>query len=105
MKLEIKNIGQAGTLESSDAQVIVAPGVSEGIHIELQSPVIQQFGEQMQEVVRDTLNKMNITNVSVKIQDQGALDCTLRARTLAAVLRAAGKQEELDWELIDKWSV
>ena len=36
--------------------------------------------------------------------DKGALDCTVQARTIAAVYRAAGTAGEIDWKEIDAWN-
>jgi citrate lyase subunit gamma (acyl carrier protein) len=41
--------------------------------------------------------------VEVIAVDKGALDCTIKARTLTAVHRAA-EMENYDWEEIDSWN-
>ena len=84
----------AGTLESSDLLVKVAPGASREIVI--RSEVIKQFGKQIKRVVTETLDKLAVTAGSIVIDDKGALDCVIRARVEAAVLRGADS-EELDW--------
>ena len=85
------NNASAGTLESGDILVQIAPSQAEGVEIELQSPVAAQFGRQIREVILDTLKGMDINNVYVKAVDKGALDCTIRARVAAAAVRASGK--------------
>ncbi len=81
----------AGTLESGDILVQIAPTDGEGLNIELQSSVAYQFGGQIKKVIAETLNGLGITRAEVKATDKGALDCTIRARVTAAAVRATGK--------------
>ncbi|MDR3515382.1 MAG: citrate lyase acyl carrier protein [Azospirillaceae bacterium] len=77
----------AGTLESSDLMVRIAPR-AEGLEIVLQSEVIHQFGIQIEKVVRETLARLDVVDALVVIEDKGALDCVIKARVQTAVLRA-----------------
>jgi citrate lyase subunit gamma (acyl carrier protein) len=86
----------AGTLESSDLLVKVAPSDKGSLDIIIQSEVIKQFGKQIKRVVTDTLNKLAVSEGSIVIEDKGVLDCVIRARVQAAVLRGFGS-EELNW--------
>ena len=86
--MEIKN-AVAGTLESGDILIQIAPG--DGLQVELQSSVAAQFGRQIKAVITDTLKGLGVENASIKATDKGALDCTIRARVTAAVVRATGK--------------
>ena len=86
----------AGTLESSDLLVKVAPSDKETLDIVIKSEVIKQFGKQIKRVVVDTLEKLSVSAGSIVIEDKGALDCVIQARVQAAVLRGCGS-EELDW--------
>ena len=86
--MEIKNAA-AGTLESGDILIQIAPG--DGLQIDLQSSVAAQFGRQIKAVITETLSGLGIENASVKATDKGALDCTIRARVTAAAVRATGK--------------
>jgi len=86
----------AGTLESSDLLVKVAPSDKGAREIVIQSEVIKQFGKQIKRVVAETLDKLSVSEGSIVIEDKGALDCVIRARVQAAVLRGAGS-EETDW--------
>ena len=81
----------AGTLESSDAQVTVEPGT--GIHLELESSVMNQYGRQIRATILETLERLEVKDVLIKVIDKGALDCTLKARVECAVFRSAGKSE------------
>lgn len=71
----------AGTMESNDIMVTLEPAQSGGIQISLTSNVLQQFGRQIEAVIRDTLTHYGIENAEVTAVDKGALDCTVRARS------------------------
>jgi citrate lyase subunit gamma (acyl carrier protein) len=86
----------AGTLESSDVLVKVAPTEKGTREVVLRSEVIKQFGKQIKQVVTDALDKLSVSAGSIVIEDKGALDCVIRARVQAAVLRGCSS-EELDW--------
>lgn len=88
--MEIKN-AIAGTLESGDIQVQIAPNENKGLQINLESSVAFQFGEQIKKVITETLVDLGIDNALVQANDKGALDCTIRARVTAAAVRATGK--------------
>ena len=79
----------AGTLESGDIMVQIAPG--DGLQVELQSSVAAQFGRQIKALITETLSGLGIDNAYVKATDKGALGCTIRARVTAAAVRATGK--------------
>ncbi len=91
-----KGLGQAGSLESCDALVMVelsAPG--NGLLLEMDSPSLLAYGEDMKKAVNETIASLGIGDASVKVQDRGALDCTLRARVETAARRAlAGLKED-----------
>jgi len=86
----------AGTLESSDLLVKVEPSDKGTRDIVIRSEVIKQFGKQIERVVTETLEKLSVSGGSIVVEDKGALDCVIRARVQAAVLRACGSAE-LDW--------
>lgn len=88
MSMQIIRAAQAGTVESSDIVVIIEPKES-GIEILLTSSVQQQYGKRIEAVIRETLAELGVEAARVEAVDKGALDCTVRARTQAAVFRAA----------------
>lgn len=96
--MEIKQHALAGTLESSDVQIMITP-CNNGILIDLTSDVKKQFGKQIEATVRGVLADYQIENADVQIVDKGALDVVIKARTIAAVERALGK-EEPSWEVL-----
>ena len=83
----ILKAASAGTMESSDAYVEVEPAAG-GLDVHVESVVAQQFGEAIEATVRDVLQELQIENAVVRVVDRGALDCVLRARVEAALLRA-----------------
>ncbi len=85
----------AGTLESSDVQIAIAPNPGRGVEIELESDVKAQFGEAIEATVRDVLSDMDVSDASVRLLDKGALDCVIRARLRCAICRSA--ETPYDW--------
>lgn len=98
--MEIKQTSVAGTLESSDIMITVKP--AEERKIILESSVEKQFGQQIRNLINQTLDRLQVTNVNVIAQDKGALDCTIQARLVTALHRASG-EESYDWKEIDSW--
>ena len=87
----------AGTMESSDIMITIAPKEEGGIQLELTSSVMQQFGRQIEAVIRETLKGLGVENALVTAADKGALDCTIKARVNCAAFRAADSEEYV-WE-------
>ena len=87
--MKIEKFAFAGTMESSDAYVEVEP-CDEGIQVEVESVVKEQFGEDIKRAIQDVLQEQNIDNATVRINDRGALECVIRARVEPAVLRGKG---------------
>lgn len=92
----IDHIASAGTLESSDIMITIEPGTN-GIELTLTSPVIQQYGKHIRKTITDTLHRLGVANASVTAVDNGALDCTIKARTECAVFRSANNTEKIPW--------
>lgn len=97
--MEIKKTALAGTLESSDIQITLSPATAGGIQIDLDSAVASQYGDEIKKVITDTLTGFKIDNTLVKAVDKGALDCVIKARTIAAAQRAL-EQTEPAWEVL-----
>ena len=87
--MEIIKSASAGTMESSDVYVEIEPAA--GLDIQLESVVLEQFGENIRTVVREVLNECGVTGASVRVIDRGALDCVIRARVETAVVRGKGE--------------
>lgn len=104
-KFNIVKQAIAGTLESSDLQIIIDRNEGNGLEIDLKSSVANQYGRRIREVLMDTLMTMGIENAKLTVTDKGALDCTIVARTIAAVHRAADATDKIDWEGLEEWNV
>jgi len=94
--MQLISKGIAGTMESSDIIVRIEPSDNEGIELTLTSAVMQQFGKQIEKVIRETLFELGITSAAVSAVDKGALDCTVAARVKTAAYRAA-RREDYFW--------
>ena len=90
--MEILKPAAAGTLESSDAQVMIEPGDGT-IELSLQSSVMNQYGRQIKATILETLERLDVTSAKVMVVDKGALDCTLKARVECAVFRSCDASE------------
>ena len=88
--MDILTRASAGTMESSDAYIEVAPNQN-GLSIQLESVVLGQFGDSIDRTVREVLAEQDVTNANVRVIDRGALECVLRARVETAVLRGKGE--------------
>lgn len=95
--MKIVKTGLAGSLESSDILITVDSNPENGRDVSLSSIVKRQYGKQILKVVDETLNLLSVADVKIRLEDKGALDCTIRARLQAAVYRAAGI-ETCPWE-------
>lgn len=92
----LKQAASAGTLESSDVQVIIEAGEN-GIELDLESTVINQYGKLIRSIVLETLERLDVQNCKISINDHGALDCTIKARVETAVFRASQQSDNIDW--------
>ncbi|MGD9910443.1 MAG: citrate lyase acyl carrier protein [Candidatus Izemoplasmatales bacterium] len=77
--------GIAGSKESSDCLISVSEAKEQSI--EINSSVGAFFYQQIKQVVMSTLEEKGLTNVSVIVDDRGALDQTIKARLLVAIER------------------
>lgn len=94
--MEINKKAIAGSLESSDVLVSVEPHNS-GIVIDIESSVFEQYGEDIHNTAENVLEALGVKEVYLSINDQGALDCTIKARIQTAILRANGQMDNIDW--------
>ena len=88
--MQLKVAAQAGTLESSDALVLVEPvAAGSGRQIELESNVMRQYGRHIRQQVTTTLDRLCVADVRILVKDKGALDATVQARVETAIRRSA----------------
>lgn len=85
--MNIVRLAVAGTLESNDVLVSVAPGEGR-VDIEIESIVLDQFGESIRQAAQSIIQDLGVTNAKVRLEDRGALDCTVKARVETALRRA-----------------
>lgn len=97
--MEIKTTAVAGTVESSDIQIMLSAG-NQGIQIELESDVEKVFGAQIRQTITTTLQQLGLSQVNVKAVDKGALDCVIKARTITAAQRACQTTDTPAWEVL-----
>lgn len=88
---------QAGTLESSDALIMVEPvDTGFGRRIELTSSVMFQYGERVKQQITAMLDQLDVTDARIIVNDKGALDATICARVETAIRRSVAPiQEEI----------
>jgi citrate lyase subunit gamma (acyl carrier protein) len=88
LNMKVSKVAKAGTLESNDVLIMVMPNENGGVELELESIVMKQFGKQIKKTILDKITELGVENVTIKIQDKGALDYTIKARVQTAVERA-----------------
>ena len=89
--MEILKSASAGTIESSDAYVEIEPK-EDGLDIQIESVVKEQFGEEISQAVKNVLDENGVKNAFVRVVDRGALECVIRARVEAAIHRGKGEK-------------
>ena len=88
MAIRIK-AAQAGTLESSDVLISIAPAdAGSGIQLNLVSATKQQFVAHLQKLITVMLQEAGIEDATLHVNDKGAIDCVIEARVKTAILRA-----------------
>ncbi len=85
--MKIIKSAAAGSMESNDAMILIEPGEGD-VEIAIESVVMRQFGKQIENAVKSVLDEYKIDDARVWVRDKGAVECTLRARTETAILRA-----------------
>ena len=96
--MEVLTSSYAGSLESGDVFVQIAPNAGKGIQLDLKSTVQRQFGEQIRETAMTALRDLGVKDALVTMDDKGALDPVIEARVAAAAYRAA-RSETYTWEV------
>lgn len=97
--METTTKAAAGTLESSDARVLITPNVK-GLNIKLESSVYDQYGQHIIELIKQVAQTLGLENATIQVVDKGALDCTIKARVETAYYRAIGQNQNLPWEVL-----
>lgn len=95
--MKIVHPAVAGTLESGDVMIRIAPADSQEIDLQIHSSVEKQFGAAIRATILQTLRQYGVQGVQLIVDDKGALDCILRAR-LETLLARAADLTALPWE-------
>ena len=98
--MKLNHSAMAGTVESSDVQIMISPKEEPGIELILESSVLGQYGNQIRKTIIETLQALNVDSVKIIAMDKGALDLTIRSRVQTAVFRAIDQYEDLPWEVM-----
>jgi citrate lyase subunit gamma (acyl carrier protein) len=72
------------------------PSEDDSLDIDITSSVEKQFDDLIRKVVADTLTELGVKSAAVSVNDKGALDCVIKARVQAAVVRAS-ENKEIVW--------
>jgi len=92
--MKILQKSQAGTFESSDVLILIEPVENNsGRKIEIQSSVMLQYGESIKTVINEELDRFEIKDIHMVVNDKGALTPTIKARLETAVKRALNEQK------------
>ena len=85
-RLILLKTASAGTLESSDCLVTVSP--AEKLKLEYKGANSEVFAERTMALVENVSKKYSLIGAEISIQDQGALEITIKARLETALMRA-----------------
>jgi len=91
--MEIIQKAQAGSFESSDILVLIEPNHESGRKIEINSSVMYHYGDQIKQLINETLDHYSINDIHLIINDKGAIVSTISARLETAILRASKNQK------------
>lgn len=85
--MKITKIAVVGNVESNDLMIVLKPN-EEGLVLNIESSVYEQFGSSIETIIREELEKAEIKNAHIQVEDKGAFDFTIRARLKTAIRRA-----------------
>jgi len=94
--MHIKSSAAAGTMESGDILIEIEPSEKQDVEVILKSSVANEFGKQIVKTIQGAVTAYGLEYATVNAVDKGALDCTIRARVIAACQRATGT-DAFDW--------
>ena len=91
--LKLHKAAQAGTIESSDILVSIAPApAGTGIQLDLMSQTMPQYGRHITKLITGILEEQGVADAVVQANDMGAIDLVIEARVKTALGRAAAEQ-------------
>ena len=74
--MKINQPAVAGTLESGDVMIRIAPLDTQDIDLQINSSVEKQFGDAIRTTILDVLARYNVRGVQLNVDDKGALHFT-----------------------------
>lgn len=94
--MQIRSSAAAGTMESGDILIEIEPSEKREVEVILKSSVANEFGKQIVKTIQTAASEYGLEYATVNAVDKGALDCTIRARVIAACQRATGS-DAFEW--------
>ena len=92
--MEIVQKSQAGSFESSDILILVEPlPKGQGRVINLNSDVQKQYGEEIENLITQILDKYSVDDVHLVLKDKGAINTVICARMETVLKRASNQQQ------------
>lgn len=92
--VKILREAKAGLDERGDVLVCLSPArENSGIQIDIESTLMSMFGDQIRASALEVVEGYRLTDLTLAIRDQGALDYAIRARVQTAVERAVREGE------------
>ena len=80
---------EAGLKDKGDVVIYLKPAPDgSGIQLDIKSKVMALFGDQIRTSILEEIADYDLTDLSVLVRDEGALDYTIRARVQTAIERA-----------------
>jgi len=92
--MQIVKKAQAGSFESSDILILAEPRQEgEGRIIDLNSDVQKQYGEEIENLIIEILDKYSVEDIHLVVKDKGAINTVICARMETVLLRASNQQQ------------
>lgn len=92
--MEIIQKAQAGSFESSDILVLVEPvEKGNGRNILIESAVKKQYGQMIESLIIELLDKYHVNDIHLVAHDKGAINPVISARVETVLMRAADAQQ------------
>lgn len=93
-KRKILREAEAGLLDKGDVVVQLKPGpAGSGIALDVKSKVMSLFGDQIRASILEEIEKYDLEDLQVTVNDMGALDYAIKARVQTAIERAIKEEQ------------
>ncbi len=94
--MEIIEKACAGTEDKSDCLITVSKGEGK-VTVHLISNVLYEYGNQIVDIIHKTLERLDINDITVDVEDRGAFDYVIIARLEAAIYRSIKQTDQIPW--------